>query len=153
VNSGRQEFVEKGGTPNGTVVNSGGGRSLIHPIHLRFSVGAPEPLRLWAHPGPPQFEGRSVTVRFHSLLFGHCVQQLTTRTRGRPRSFGPALLDSYWLKVLDAEHDRALELLRQAEGHGLARVRSVGDVIEVSVRQSMATSLRIPDLFLDRDRF
>jgi hypothetical protein len=59
---------------------------------------------------------------------------------------GPALLDSSWLKVLDVENDRALELLRQAEGHGLARVRAVGDVIEVSVRQSMAATLRIPEL-------
>jgi hypothetical protein len=59
---------------------------------------------------------------------------------------GPALLDSAWLKVLDVEHDRALELLRQAEGHGLARVRSAGDVIEVSFRQPMATTLRIPEL-------
>jgi hypothetical protein len=59
---------------------------------------------------------------------------------------GPALLDSSWLKVLDVEHDRALELLRQAEGQGLARVRSAGDVLEVSVRQSMATTLRIPEL-------
>jgi hypothetical protein len=32
---------------------------------------------------------------------------------------GPALLDSAWLKALDLEPDRALELLRQAEGHGL----------------------------------
>jgi hypothetical protein len=59
---------------------------------------------------------------------------------------GPALLDSSWLQVLDVEGDRALELLRQAEGHGLARVRSAGDVIEVSVRQSMATTLRVPEL-------
>jgi hypothetical protein len=59
---------------------------------------------------------------------------------------GPALLDSAWLKALDLEHDRALELLRRAEGHGLVRVRAVGDVIEVSVRQSMAATLRIPEL-------
>ena len=59
---------------------------------------------------------------------------------------GPALLDSGWVKILDVEHNQALELLRQAEGRGLARVRSVGDVIEVSVRQPMATTLRIPKL-------
>jgi hypothetical protein len=59
---------------------------------------------------------------------------------------GPALLGSAWLKALDLEPDPALELLRQAEGHGLARVRAVGDVIEVSVRQSMAATLRIPEL-------
>jgi hypothetical protein len=59
---------------------------------------------------------------------------------------GPVLLDSAWVTVLDVSRDRALDLLRQAEGHGLARVRSAGDVLEVSVRQPMAATLRIPEL-------
>jgi len=59
---------------------------------------------------------------------------------------GPALLDSVWVTVLDVSRDRALDLLRQAEGHGLVRVRSAGDVLEVSVRQPMSTTLKVPEL-------
>jgi len=59
---------------------------------------------------------------------------------------GPALLDSGWMQVLDVSRDRAFDLLRQAEGHGLARVRSAGDVLEVSVRQPMSTTLGVSEL-------
>lgn len=54
---------------------------------------------------------------------------------------GPALLDSPWMRVLDVSRDRALDLLRQAEALGLARVRSAGDVLEIAVRPQMTTSL------------
>jgi hypothetical protein len=59
---------------------------------------------------------------------------------------GPALLGSPWMRVLDVSSDRALDLLRQAEGYGLTRVRSAGDVLEVSVRQPMSAVLRIEAL-------
>ncbi|WP_095085243.1 hypothetical protein [Mesorhizobium sophorae] len=59
---------------------------------------------------------------------------------------GPAILNSLWMRVLDLSPDRALDLLRQAEGQGLVRVRSAGDVTEISVRQPMAIALGIGQL-------
>jgi hypothetical protein len=59
---------------------------------------------------------------------------------------GPAVLSSIWMKVLDLSPDRALELLRQAEAIGLARVRSAGDVTEISIRQPMAAALGVREL-------
>jgi hypothetical protein len=59
---------------------------------------------------------------------------------------GPALLDSAWLRVLDCSQDQAIDLLRHAEGQGLVRVRSAGDVLEISVQKPMATALGIPQL-------
>ena len=59
---------------------------------------------------------------------------------------GPAILSSIWMKVLDLSPDRALDDLRRAEAVGLARVRSAGDVIEISVRQPMAAILGVHDL-------
>jgi hypothetical protein len=59
---------------------------------------------------------------------------------------GPALLESPWMSVLDVSNDRALDLLRHAEGQGLARVRLAGDVLEISVQKPMATALGIPEL-------
>lgn len=56
---------------------------------------------------------------------------------------GPSLLDSPWMRVLDVSRDRALDLLRQAEALGLARVRSAGDVLEISVRHAMSAALGI----------
>ena len=59
---------------------------------------------------------------------------------------GPALLDSPWMSVLDVSKERALDLLRHAEGQCLARVRSAGDVLEIAVRKPMAATLGIPQL-------
>jgi hypothetical protein len=59
---------------------------------------------------------------------------------------GPALLDSTWMAVLDLSRDRALDLLRQAQAHGVVRVRSAGDVLEVSVRQPMAVATGVTEL-------
>jgi hypothetical protein len=59
---------------------------------------------------------------------------------------GSALLNSPWMSVLDVSNDRAIDLLRHAEGQGLARVRSAGDVLEISVQKPMATALGIPQL-------
>jgi len=59
---------------------------------------------------------------------------------------GPALLECRWLDVLDRPLDDRLSLLRQAEGLGLARVRAAGSVLEVEVRQPLASALEIPDL-------
>ena len=49
-------------------------------------------------------------------------------------------------EVLDLSADRALDLLRQAEGLGLVRVRSAGDVIEISVRQPIALALGVAQI-------
>jgi hypothetical protein len=54
---------------------------------------------------------------------------------------GPAILSSGWMKVLDLSPHQALDQLRRAEAIGLARVRSAGDVTEISVRQAMAATL------------
>jgi len=59
---------------------------------------------------------------------------------------GPAILSSMWMRVLDLSPERALDLLRQAEGLGLARVRSAGDVTEIAVRQPMAIALGVSEL-------
>jgi hypothetical protein len=59
---------------------------------------------------------------------------------------GPAILNSMWMKVLDLSPDRALDLLRQAESLGLARVRSAGDVTEIAVRQPIAIALGVREL-------
>jgi hypothetical protein len=63
---------------------------------------------------------------------------------------GPALLTSVWMKILDLTPDQALDHLRKAESLGLARVRSAGDITEISIRQQMATTLRVPELELAR---
>ena len=59
---------------------------------------------------------------------------------------GTRLLESPWLDVLDRPVEERLVLLRQAEGLGLARVRSAGDVLEIEVRRSMADAIGVPDL-------
>ena len=59
---------------------------------------------------------------------------------------GPAILSSGWMKVLDLGPEQALDALRRAEAIGLARVRSAGDVTEISVRQPMAGALGVPEV-------
>ncbi|UIK00354.1 hypothetical protein LZK82_09435 [Rhizobium leguminosarum] len=59
---------------------------------------------------------------------------------------GPAVLSSGWFRILDLNPDTAMDALRSAEAHGFARVRAAGDVIEISVRQQLATTLGIPEL-------
>lgn len=59
---------------------------------------------------------------------------------------GPAILSSAWMRVLDLTPEQSLDYLRRAEAIGLARVRSAGDVIEISVRQAMAVTLGVRSL-------
>lgn len=59
---------------------------------------------------------------------------------------GPAMLSSAWFRALDLGPDNAIDMLRSAEAQGLARIRAAGDVIEISVRQQLATTLRVPEL-------
>ena len=59
---------------------------------------------------------------------------------------GPSILSSGWMRVLDLAPEQALDALRRAEAIGLARVRSAGDVTEISVRQPMAAALGVPEL-------
>ena len=59
---------------------------------------------------------------------------------------GPSILSSAWLKVLDLVPEEALDQLRLAEALGLARVRSAGDVTEISTRQPMAVTLKVREL-------
>ena len=59
---------------------------------------------------------------------------------------GARLLTSRWLDVLDRPVEDRLSLLRQAEGLGLARVRSAGDVLEIDVRGPLGNALGVPGL-------
>ena len=59
---------------------------------------------------------------------------------------GYRLLDCRWMSVLDRPVEDRLALLRQAEGLGLVRVRSAGDVLEVDIRRPMADQLGVPEL-------
>jgi hypothetical protein len=59
---------------------------------------------------------------------------------------GQRLLECRWLSVLDRPIEDCMALLRQAEGLGLMRVRSAGDVLEVDVRRPMAELLGVPEL-------
>jgi hypothetical protein len=59
---------------------------------------------------------------------------------------GPAILSSAWIRVLDLTAEQGLDELRRAEALGLARVRSAGDITEVSVRRQIAATLGVPEL-------
>ena len=59
---------------------------------------------------------------------------------------GMRLLESRWLDVLDRPIEDRLALLRRAEGLGLARVREVGDVLDIDVAHPMARTLEVPEL-------
>jgi hypothetical protein len=59
---------------------------------------------------------------------------------------GARLLECRWLDVLDRPVEDRIALLRQAEGLGLARVRSVGDVLEIDVRRPLAEALGVSEL-------
>lgn len=92
--------------------------------HLK---GAVKKLRQRVTPTPP-------TVAFAALI-------ATAAGFG-----GPSILSSGWMRVLDLAPEQALDALRRAEAIGLARVRSAGDVTEISVRQPMAVALGVPEL-------
>jgi hypothetical protein len=59
---------------------------------------------------------------------------------------GMRLVESRWLDVLDRPVEDRIALLRQAEGLGLARVRNVGDVLEVDARGPLARTLGVAEL-------
>ena len=59
---------------------------------------------------------------------------------------GPAILGSIWMRVLDLSPDQALDQLRRAEAIGLARVRSAGEVTEISIRQPIGAALGVLEL-------
>lgn len=59
---------------------------------------------------------------------------------------GQRLLESRWLSVMDYPAEDRFALLKKAEGLGLLRVRSAGDVLEIDVRRQMAETLGVPEL-------
>jgi hypothetical protein len=59
---------------------------------------------------------------------------------------GMRLIECRWLDLLDRPDEDRLALLRQAEGLGLARVRSVGDVMEIDIRGALGRTLGVPEL-------
>lgn len=71
------------------------------------------------------------TAAYAALLAGVCGYS------------GARLLCSHWLDILDRPLEDRLGLLRQAEGLGLARVRSAGDVLEIETLRPMAETLRV----------
>jgi hypothetical protein len=92
-----------------------------------YLAGAVRKLRVRANPTP-------TVAAYAALIASYC-------------GFGgPALLQSRWLDVVDRPAEDRLSLLRQAEGLGLVRVRTVGDVLEIEVLRPSAESLGIADL-------
>ena len=92
-----------------------------------FLKGAVRKERIRAKPTPP-------VAAYAALIASFC-------------GFGGArLLECRWLDVLDLPVEDRLSLLRQAEGLRLARVRSVGDVIEIDVRRPLAEALGVSEL-------
>jgi hypothetical protein len=59
---------------------------------------------------------------------------------------GATLLASPWIRTLDSSEAETMALLRQAEGLGLLRVRSAGDVVDIRVRETMASTLGVSEL-------
>ena len=59
---------------------------------------------------------------------------------------GPALLASRWLDALDLPIEGRLRLLQAAADIGLLRLRTGGDIVEISVRDRMAATLGFPSL-------
>jgi hypothetical protein len=59
---------------------------------------------------------------------------------------GMRLIECRWLDVLDRPVEDRIALLRQAEGLGLARVRTVGDVFDVDARGPLGRTLGVPEL-------
>jgi len=59
---------------------------------------------------------------------------------------GMRLVESRWLDVLDRPIADRLALLRRAEGLGLARVRTVGDVMEIDIRGPLGRTLGVQEL-------
>ena len=59
---------------------------------------------------------------------------------------GMRLIESRWLDVLNRPIADRLALLRRAEGLGLARVRTVGDVMEIDIRGPLGRTLGVQEL-------
>lgn len=59
---------------------------------------------------------------------------------------GPALLASRWLDVLDLPLEGRLRILQAAADLDLLQLRTGGDIVELSVRDRMASTLGIPTL-------
>lgn len=59
---------------------------------------------------------------------------------------GPSLLLSPWLDVLDQPVEGRVRLLQSAADMGLLRLRTGGDIVEIAVRERMASTLGLPPL-------
>ena len=59
---------------------------------------------------------------------------------------GPSLLASPWIAILDRTAPEVVALLREAEESGLVRVRSAGEVVDISTRRPFAQQLGISEL-------
>jgi hypothetical protein len=59
---------------------------------------------------------------------------------------GRRILECRWLDLLDCPVEDRLALLRRAEGLGLARVREIGDVLEIDVVRRIGRILEVPEI-------
>lgn len=92
-----------------------------------FLKGAVRKERIRAYPTP-------ATAAYAALIAGFCGFA------------GMRLVECRWLDVLDHPVEDRVALLRRAEGLGLARVRHIGDVLEIDVRGPLARALGMPEL-------
>jgi hypothetical protein len=97
----------------------------------------------WTHSGHLKGRARKSRQRVQATPQATALAALCAVAAGYG---GPAILGSVWMKVLDLSPAQALDQLRRAEGLGLARVRSAGEVTEISVRQPMSSTLGVPEL-------
>jgi hypothetical protein len=92
-----------------------------------FLRGAVRKQRIRAHPTPASAAYAALIARFCG--FG-----------------GMRLVECRWLDVLDRPIANRIALLRQAEGLGLARIRSVGDVLEIDTCRPIGRRLGVAEL-------
>ena len=97
----------------------------------------------WAQAGFLKGAIRKERVRAHSTPAVAAYAALIADVCGFG---GMRLVECRWLDVLDRPVEDRIALIRQAEGLGFARVRSVGDVFEIDVRGPLGRTLGVPEL-------
>ncbi|MCC1481437.1 hypothetical protein [Roseibaca sp. Y0-43] len=97
----------------------------------------------WTHSGHLSGRAKKTRQRVSATPHATTLAALCATAAGYG---GPAILGSVWMKVLDLSPEQALDQMRRAESLGLARVRSAGDVTEISVRQPLSSTLGVSEL-------
>ena len=99
----------------------------------------------WTHSS--HLSGRAKKIRQHVSATPHATA-LAALCATAAGYGGPAILASVWMKALELSPEQALDQMRRAESLGLARVRSAGDVTEISVCQPLSFTLGVSELEL-----